>query len=134
MKPGVAVLCGELARRILPLPDPTPAGDKPPHYSGSGGTVADFSIDVLSRGIRAWIPACAGMTIAEIGAIRRHVLSRVTPFSYQSFIPVVTGTPRCENWCASPVAFGCRWCSHPHPFWIPAFAGMTNWGVGLTSA
>ena len=52
---------------ILPLPAPTPAGDKPPPYIGSGEIVADFSTDLLSRGIRAWIPACAGMTIAGIG-------------------------------------------------------------------
>ena len=34
------------------------AGDKPPRYIGSWEIVADFSTDVLSRGIRAWIPAC----------------------------------------------------------------------------
>ena len=52
-------------------------GDKPPHYIGSGEIVADFSIDVLPRGIRAWIPASAGMTIAGIGGFRNRGTGRV---------------------------------------------------------
>ena len=87
-------------RRILPLPVPTPAGDKPPRYIGLGEVVADFSIDVLPRGIRAWIPASAGMTIAGFGGFRSHGTRRLKSFSYQSLIPVVAGTPRCENWGA----------------------------------
>ena len=31
-KAGVVVWYSELARRILPRPTPTPAGDKPPRY------------------------------------------------------------------------------------------------------
>ena len=73
--------------------------------------------------------------------------------SYQSLMPVVAGTPRCEMlelwlgtaswrrgfWRAparpqrgtspSPrVVFDRTTFPHPHPFWIPAFAGMTNGG------
>ena len=47
--------CGEFARRILPLPNPTSAGDKPlplhshrPHY--------------ICQSPPLWIPAFAGMT------------------------------------------------------------------------
>ena len=53
------------------------AGDKPlaspslrPRYIGLGELFTDFSIDVLSREIRAWIPACAGMTI--VGGWNHH--------------------------------------------------------------
>ena len=95
------VLCGELAPRILPLPSSAPAGDKPlasrslrPRYIGLGEIVADFSTDVLPRGIRAWIPASAGKTIAGIGGFRSHDPRRVRSFSYQLLIPACAGTPR----------------------------------------
>ena len=71
----------ELARQIPPRPTPIPAGDKPlasrslrlalrslrPRYIGLGEFFTDSSIGVLLRGIRAWIPACAGMTIVGDG-------------------------------------------------------------------
>ena len=59
------------------------AGDKPPRYIGSGMTVANFSIDVRSREIRAWIPACAGITTVGIGGFRIHVARQVRSFSHQ---------------------------------------------------
>ena len=71
--------------------------------------------------------------------------------SYQSLMPAGAGTPRYEkfelwlgtaNWhrgfCHAPpppqrgtspsprVVFDRTTFPHPHPFWIPAFAGMTN--------
>ena len=47
-KAGVVAWYGELERRILPRPPPTPAGGKPPHYIPLSPTL--------------WIPAGAGMT------------------------------------------------------------------------
>ena len=80
-----------LARRILLHPTRTPVGAKHlasrslrlalrslrPRYIGLGEIVADSSTDVLPRGIGAWIPACAGMTIGGIGGFRSHDPRRV---------------------------------------------------------
>ena len=49
-KAGVVARYSESARRILPRPTPTPAGDKPPHYNP------------LSPPL--WLPAFAGSTMA----------------------------------------------------------------------
>ena len=95
---------GELAPGILPHATPTLAGDKPlasrslrPRYIGLGEVVADFSTDVLPRGIRAWIAASAGKTSAGFGGFRSHAQRRVKSFSYQSLMPACAGTPRYEN-------------------------------------
>ncbi len=51
--------------------------------------------------------------------------SRVTPFSYQSLMPAVAGTPRYEN---GGLVAGSVWASLVPPLrlpWIPAFAGIT---------
>ena len=58
-----------------------------------GGGIA---VDVLSRNVSAWIPAFAGMTNGEAVECR-HTRGRVTSLSYQSLIPVGTGTPRYEK-------------------------------------
>ena len=59
----------EFARRVLPRPTPTPAGDKPPHY--------------ISQSPPLWIPAFAGMDEFADGS----------PFSSQSLMPASAGTP-----------------------------------------
>ena len=85
--------------------------------------------------------------------------SRLSAFSYQSLIPAGAGTPRYENpelWLgtanwhgasclASPppqrgtspsprVVFDRTTFPHPHPFWIPAFAGMEDPGDSWDTA
>ena len=71
-----------------------------------GGGIA---VGVLSRDVSAWIPAPVRGNDelrgridenAEWDGLNGTLESRVTSFSYQSLIPVVAGTPRCENWGA----------------------------------
>ena len=100
-------------------------------------------LNVLSRNVSAWIPAFAGMTNGGVRWRTRQPFKRI-------FVTIAhagrAGTPRYEKlelWLGTASWRG-RFCHsptlpqrgtsprttfpHPHPFWIPAFAGMTNEG------
>ena len=91
MKSRSCGLVQRMARRILPRPDPTPAGDKPPRYIFS----FRHRPSVYNRH--------AGLEPAHEGMKMR-------------------GRWRCLGVVGAT-----------HPLWIPAFAGMTNWGAGNPS-
>ncbi len=92
---GVVVWYSELARRILPRPTPTPAGDKPlalrslrPRYIFSFRHRSSvYNSARFARGEPALrligVQVFVRTTKREIGGIPRHCRSRATSFSYQ---------------------------------------------------